>query len=250
MTRLNQLEIQATHDIYGDLVRDNYSVVKASDWYFSSHMQQAWTALQAAYAELPVDEFLPGNAKYRFRRYDSFWFDPVTGELCIQPHRDYFQDTDINAITGGIMRKFAPLTHDIATNPFLHELVRFDFLQFPMSNDMRMGTWQVDVHLMRVVAQRDMKGQPSPEGVHRDGGEFVTVHIAEIENVEGGKVSIYDDDRQQLTSFTLTDVMDSYLFRDEVLWHGVMPITPKDGDHGIRSILTFDYHYKPHLERP
>lgn len=244
------LQIQSQHDIYSDLVRDHYSVVKAEDFNLTSDMQQAWESLQRAYSDLPADEFLPDNARYRFRRYDRFWFDPTSNELRLMPHEDYFQNAEINTVTGGIVRRFAPLTAEIAENPFLHELIRFDFNTFPMSDAMRQGTWQVDVHLMRVIAQRDVAGQPTPEGVHRDGGVFVTVHIAEINNVEGGEVSIYDDNKQHLTSFTLTDVLDSYLFRDEVLWHGVKPIAPIVGDQGVRSILTFDYHYAPALARP
>ena len=69
-------------------------------------------------------------------------------------------------------------------------------------------------HLIRVTAAAGQPGHPTPEGIHRDGAAFVTVHLAELVNARGGDVSIYDDDRELLTSFRLRREMDSYLFND------------------------------------
>lgn len=250
MTLLHTLQIETSRDIYGELLADTYSQIHADEFHLSPEMRHWWDALVAEYPHMPADEFLPGNGRYRYRRFDRFYFNPNSGELRIMPHVDYFQDTDINQVTGGIVRKFAPLTDTLARNPFLHELIRFDFAQFPMSAELRAGTWQVDVHMIRVVARAGEQGHPTPEGIHRDGGEYVTVHLAELDNVAGGEVSIYDDNRAHLASFTLQNVMDAYLFRDEVLWHGVAPLRPWVGNEGVRSILTFDYHYRPALQRP
>ncbi len=239
---LNIAEIQTTHDIRSDLTTHAFSVMSASDLLLSPAMQAAWEELQAAYPALPVDEYLPGAARYRFRRWGRFQLNPITGALNLLPHTTYFQSTDINEVTGGIVRDFAPLTDDLAQNPFLHELIRFDFAQFPLTPEQKVGPWTVDAHLMRVIAQPGESGQPTPEGIHRDGAEFVTVHIAELENVTGGMVTIYDDDKQPIESFTLQNVLDAYLFEDPVVWHGVTPIRPV-GDFGMRSILTFDYHF-------
>ena len=104
--------------------------------------------------------------------------------------------------------------------------------------------WVVHVHLIRVRADADEQGHPTPEGIHRDGARFVTVHLAELVNAQGGDVSIYDDDRRLLTSFRLSRVLDSYLFNDAVLWHAVEPVHPLDPAHRAnRSILTFDFHF-------
>ena len=239
---LNQMQIVSNHNIYQTLQRDKYCLVRADDFHLTPNLYNAWKQLQAAYADLPPDDYLPSGGSYRFRRYDRFAFDPHTGQLERLPHQDYFQDTDINQVTGGIVRKFAPLTDDIASNAFLHELIRFDFMQFPLNDKRRNGPWNVDVHLVRVIAREGEIGQPTPEGIHRDGAAFVTVHLAELSSVTGGVVSVYDDNREQLAQFKLENVLDAYLFRDEVLWHGVTPIRATGPEHGIRSILTFDYH--------
>jgi len=245
------LPIKTTHNIQSDILKQGFSFVHADEIPISDDIQAAWQNLRDDYSALPRDNYLPDNGLYRYRRYDRFYFYPATGELAMLPHQDYFQGRDINQVTGGIVRQFAPLTAETANNPFLHALIRFDFSQFPLiDNDMKYHAWQVDVHQIHVVAQAGAQGHPTPEGVHRDGAEFVTVHLAQLENASGGTVSIYDDYKNHLASFTLDHILDSYLFNDTILWHGVTPITSTDGvDAAQRGILTFDFHYKPTLTR-
>jgi len=234
--------IHTSHPIRETLAEQAYCRVPASAFEMSSELNSARDALFATYPELPPDNHLPDGGAYRFRRYDSFQYEPWSGEMRLLPHETYFQDTNINEVTGGIVRDFAPLTDEIANNPFLRALVHFDFEQFPLDDADHHTPWRVDVHLIRVVATPGKVGHPTPERIHRDGAQYVTVHLAELDNITGGEVSVYDDDRAHLASFTLQNVMDSYLFRDEVLWHGVTPIQSQDDTDGVRSILTFDYH--------
>lgn len=245
--------ITTTQSVKEAIAKQGYSVVLADAIPLTYELQKGWAAICAEYPSLPPDEYLPQGGKYRFRRYDSFYFYPETGDLVLLPHADYFQSNDINAVTGGIVRKFAPLTEATVHNLFLRELIRFDFEQFPLTDPaMRYGAWQVDVHQIFVRAQAtgDL-AHPTPEGVHRDGAEFVTVHIAALNNADGGMVTVYDDDKQALESFQLQNLLDSYLFNDAILWHGVTPITSRDGvNPAERGILTFDYHYAPNLQRP
>lgn len=241
------LAISTMQDIRSEIVQQGYSVVPGSHIPMSDELARSWEALREEYPELPVDEFLPGGARYRFRRYDRFHFLPSTGELRLLPHEDYFQSKDINHVTGGIVRRFAPLTEAAVNNPFLKALITFDFDQFPLEDEaMREQVWQVDVHQIYVKSQPGENGQPTPEGVHRDGAEFVTVHLAALHNAAGGLVSVYDDDKNLLESFRLEQILDSYLFNDAILWHGVTPIQSVDGVNAAeRGILTFDYHYQP-----
>jgi hypothetical protein len=248
------IETQPTSsiNIHDDIATRGFALVSADMVEPLHRLRADWDTLRAEYPRLPADEYLPGGARYRYRSYDRFWFDPLSGDLRQLPHEDYFQPQDINAVTGGIIRKFAPLTPDIAENPFLHALIRWDFEQFPMrAIEWQYQTWQVDVHLIYVVAEPGIEAHPTPEGVHRDGAEFVTVHLAALDNATGGVVSIYDDDKQHLESFQLNHLMHSYLFEDAVLWHGVTPIVPADGvNKAARGILTFDYHFAPMLAKP
>ena len=244
-------QITTTHNIRDELKRQGYSLVRATALSIPAELRQEWLSLSIDYADLPPDEFLPDGGRYRFRRYGRFYFLPSTEELLRLPHQDYFQDTDINQVTGGIVRKFAPLRDTTFENPFLHDMIRFDFRHFPVSDEMKQAPWEVQVHLIRVTATAGEEGRPTPEGIHKDGAEFVTVHLAELVNADGGEVSIYDNDKNLLTSFRLNQIMDFYVFNDDILWHKADPIKPKVEAHqAVRSILTFDYHYKSELERP
>lgn len=235
--------IFTSQDIQDEIRKQGYSLLRASDLRISDELRQSWLSLSIDYADLPADEYLPGGAGYRYRRYGRFRFTPLKGALARLPHKDYFQGADINRVTGGIIRKFAPLLDTTFDNPFLRELIRFDFAQFPLEEAQWQQDWEVQVHLIRVTAEGSKQGHPTPEGIHRDGAAFVTVHLVELVNAKGGQVSIYDDDRQLLKSFRLEKVLDSYLFNDAILWHAADPIAPTAVAHGaIRSILTFDYH--------
>ncbi|MAU12212.1 MAG: hypothetical protein CL607_20490 [Anaerolineaceae bacterium] len=245
--------LTTTHqNIYDALAEQGYALVPADAFPFLPELDDAWQAIRDEYATLPPDKFLPGGGAYRFRRYDSFYFHPATGELRVMPHEDYFQDTDINAVTGGIVRTFAPLTPETIANPFLQALIRFDFAQFPLNDPAQaQHPWQVDVHQIHVIAQPEGTAHPTPEGVHRDGADFVTVHLAQLENATGGLVTVYDDDKQPLESFQLHNILDSYLFNDAILWHGVTPIHSDDGvNPAQRGIFTFDFHPMPDLQKP
>ena len=240
------MQITTTHDIQSEIKQKGYSILLAEKLSMTTEMTRAWDNLRQDYRSLPRDDYLPDNGLYRYRRYDSFSFYPETGDLTLLAHQDYFQSKDINTVTGGIVRKFAPLTDETTQNPFLHELIRFDFANFPIDDSqMVSGEWKVDVHQIFVVANVGAEGHPTPEGVHRDGAEFVTVHIAQLDNTLGGEVSIYDDDKAHLASFTLQNILDSYLFNDAILWHGVKPIHSHDGlQPAQRGILTFDFYYQ------
>lgn len=244
-------QITTTHDIRHDLETQHYSLIRSSELSIPDTLRQDWLSLAIDYASLPVDAYLPNNGKYRFRRYGRYYFMPSSEELLPLPHEDYFQSTDINSVTGGIVRKFAPLSDTIFSNKFLQELIRFDFRHFPIAEQLKTEPWDVHVHLIRVTANAGESGHPTPEGMHKDGAEFVTVHLAELVNADGGAVTIYDNDKQELVSYQLDQVMDFYLFNDDMLWHKANPITPIDPAHqAVRSILTFDYHHAPNLDRP
>lgn len=240
--------ISTQHLVRRELEERGFSVLRAADIDIDDDLRESWLSLSIDFADLPADEYLPGGGKYRFRRYGRFRFLPCSGELTPMPQVDYFQSADINRVTGGYIRKFAPLSAGAFANPFLRELIRFDFNLFPVGRAERQSVWEVQAHLIRVIASAGEQGHPTPEGIHRDGAEYASVHLAELLNARGGDVSLYDDDKRLLASFRLAGVMDCYFFHDASLWHQASPISPIDKSHqATRSILTFDYHHRADL---
>ena len=50
--------------------------------------------------------------------------------------------------------------------------------------------WHIEVHQFRIEARPGEPGQPTPEGMHRDGVDFVLVLLVRRQNVRSGVTSI------------------------------------------------------------
>ncbi|MCZ6727192.1 MAG: 2OG-Fe dioxygenase family protein [Acidobacteria bacterium] len=191
---------------------------------------------------LQPDRYLKSGASFRLRRLGCFELTPATGGLRLLSHAAYYQPRDVNPYAGGIHRRFAALRDSTATNRFLHELIRFDFSQFPVEGWEAVNTWTIDVHLFRIIGNPDEAGEPTPEGVHHDGDEFNAVHLVQRENAVGGVSGVYDNDQRPLERLTLREPMDSLFIWDPHVMHGVSPIRPKvPGKPAIRDVLIIGY---------
>jgi hypothetical protein len=84
------------------------------------------------------------------------------------------------------------------------------------------------LHQFRIEAQPGQEGRPTPEGMHRDGVDWVLVLMVRRENVESGETTIYDLARHPLGSFTLTEPLDAAWVDDSRVYHGVTPVRPLD----------------------
>jgi hypothetical protein len=77
----------------------------------------------------------------------------------------------------------------------------------------RPQAWHVELHQFRIEAHAGQIGQPTPEGLHRDGVDWVLVMLVNRKNVERGVTTIYGLDHSHLGDFTLTDPLNG-LARD------------------------------------
>ena len=84
------------------------------------------------------------------------------------------------------------------------------------------------MHQFRIEARPGEAGQPTPEGLHRDGVDWVLVLMVRRENVKSGETTIYDLAERPLGSFTLTQPLDAALVDDSRVYHGVTAVEPVD----------------------
>ena len=87
------------------------------------------------------------------------------------------------------------------------------------------------LHQFRIEARSGEAGQPTPEGMHRDGVDWVLVLLVGRENIKSGETTIYDLAKHPLGSFTLTRPLDAALVDDSRVYHGVTPVEPLDPAH-------------------
>lgn len=102
----------------------------------------------------------------------------------------------------------------------------------------------IEVHQFRIKAQKNDTGKPTPEGIHRDGVDFVLMAIINRHNVRGGMTKIYDLNKNLKTEFMLENFLDVALIDDHQVYHSVTEIQVNDftlGDTGLRDVLVITF---------
>jgi hypothetical protein len=189
---------------------------------------QDWETFAASWNDLGVDAYMADNGRYRRRRFSAF---AVSEDAIVRkPHQPHYQSRDYNPMNGGIERWFQPFTDVIATHATLRSILRLCFSLFqPLTPpQMRPASWHVECHQFRIEARVGEEGHPTPEGLHRDGVDWVLVMLVARENIAEGVTSIHDNSRRLLGRFTLTEPLDSAFVDDSRVYHGVTPVVPID----------------------
>lgn len=237
-------------DIEAELTRKGFAHVSAPD--MRAVLTQAglsdWAGFADSWADLGVDTYMADGGRYRRRRHaalsvgaplvdalstDTLSTDTLsteTGAIRRKPHQPHYQSRDYNALNGGLARWFDPVTEATAAHPALHAILRTCLAVFDACTDAatRPPAWHVELHQFRIEARPGEQGQPTPEGLHRDGVDWVLVLLVRRENVASGETSIHDLQRRPLGSFLLAEPMEAAWVDDGRVFHGVTAITPLD----------------------
>jgi hypothetical protein len=190
-----------------------------------------WDAFAESWNELALDSYLIDHGRYRRRRHAVFdahgAFDDPKRHIVRAAHQPHFQSKTYNRLQGGIERWFEPIQARYGDGPTLRTILHFCHDLFgalaPHVRD-----WRVEVHQFRIEARPDEPGQPTPEGVHRDGVDFVLVLMVRRTNIAQGTTTIHRQGGNLLGSFTLTDPFDAALVDDARVYHGVTAVEPID----------------------
>jgi hypothetical protein len=185
-----------------------------------------WDAFAASWNRLALDTHLPDGHRYRKRRHATL--SARAGELAFrrEPHAPHYQGVEYNKLVGGIERWFEPITPAIADGPTFKAIVSFGLALF---GSLRTGTdWHIEAHQFRIEARTDAVGQPTPEGVHRDGVDYVIVMLVSRVNIESGTTTMHAPDGREVGRFTLAAACDAALVDDARVMHGVTAVRPLD----------------------
>jgi len=232
-------------NIAQELQTQGYSLLQGlniTDSQWTEILQQMPEQLKLFHREwedLPADNFLSDGGHYRFRRYSVFnWL--MTGELILLPHEPHYQSTYRNNMNGGVFRDFEPFKKQTIDNPVLKSYIDFVTQQFSFNNEKQ---WRIQAHQFRIVANAEEAGNPTPEGIHRDGADFILIMVLIRENITGGVNHIYDDAKRLIFGSVLTEVGDAVLLDDRKVWHGVSEVFPIDPSKpAYRDVLVLTFH--------
>jgi hypothetical protein len=226
-------------DIADSLRSDGFALVPGTGWQMSGPTAEAFYELRDAFNALPLDTYLPDHGRYRFRRYTAYEVPP-SGDLHELPTRPYYQAPEHNALVGGIPREFAPLGPTLAGNAYLRALVQVGVQAVTEAVVAASQRWHVDVHLVRVVADGARFGKPSPEGPHRDGFDYVSIHLMDVAGVDqGGITEVLDHDGASVLRTRLAEPGDTIYLDDKRLQHDVSPI--EASRYGRRDVILCSY---------
>jgi hypothetical protein len=187
-----------------------------------------WSSFAASWNDLGVDAFMADGGRYRRRRFGAF--STSAEGIVRKAHQPHYQSRDYNALNGGIERWFEPITDEVAAGDCLHAILRQCFSIFDglTPADRRPASWHTECHQFRIEAHAGVQGQPTPEGLHRDGVDWVLVMLVKRENIAEGITSIHDSERRLIGRFTLQDPLDSAFVDDSRAYHGVTAVVPID----------------------
>lgn len=182
-----------------------------------------WDAFAASWETLAADQYLAETGRYRRRRYAVF-SALADGRITREPHQPHFQSVAYNPLQGDLQRWFEAIEDTVASGPSLQAVLRYAVGFFgPLAPGV--ARWHVEVHQFRIEARPDAAGEPTPEGVHRDGVDYVLVLMVDRRNIASGTTTIHLADGTELGSFTLTEALDAALVDDARVFHGVTPVT-------------------------
>jgi len=181
-----------------------------------------WDTFAGSWNRLELDAYMADGGRYRRRRHATFAAGS-SGLIVRNAHRPHYQSLDYNPLHGGIERWFEPIEPAIGSGPSLTTILEFCRTTFgalaPAIHD-----WHIEVHQFRIEARPSETGRPTPEGLHRDGVDYVLVLLVDRQNIASGVTTIHAASGTMLGQFTLTAPFDSAIVDDKRVAHGVTPV--------------------------
>lgn len=239
--RVNEAAL-SIEQIAEEIRRNGFVFLKAAETrsLFSERTFEGWRTFAASWDDLGDDAYMADGGRYRRRRHAVFRLaDEVLQRL---PHQPHYQSRDYNPLNGGIQRWFAPIEDRIATDRVFTEIVALCSrliarLEPPLNNERR-----IEAHQFRIEPAPGAEGRPTPEGMHRDGVDWVCVVLINRINVTSGETAIATPNGQSLGAFTLVDPLDLVILDDRRVAHGVTPIRRVNAElPGYRDALVVTF---------
>lgn len=149
----------------------------------------------------------------------------------------YTQSKSVNHLNGGIDRLYEPFEKAVVESLSLAAAFKSSVELLESARPGR--SWKAQCFQNRILTSSDEIGQPAPEGIHRDGVDYVlTLYIDRI-GADGGESSVYlADDRSRIATTQLGRPGEYLFVDDRKLLHDVTGLSLKPGcDLGHRDVL-------------
>jgi hypothetical protein len=225
------------HDCQRKIDRLGFLFLRGDEWSYSKEALYDRALFLQAWHDLPPDPYLHSDFPFRRRRHGHLTYDRLLDQVVPSPPGGYYQSSEHNQLFGGMRRTFAAVPEPVMRSAFLADLVKQSVAIIGWSS----RRVDVHVHLVRIVGRPEGAGLPTPEGAHRDGFDFVSIHMIERHNVSGGRTLVYSNEGVELFSEILTSPLDSLYLQDDRVKHETTSIEPLKNGDATRDVLLLSY---------
>lgn len=202
-----------------------------------------WEQFKNSWNHLQIDTYMADGGTYRKRKYATLSSPASSGEWVLEPHQPHYQGLYYNNLNGGVERHYEPIDDDVVYSNAFNQILKLGCNIF--SQQSPEADWHIETHQFRIEANGEISGKPTPEGIHRDGVDFILMMMINHQNLSGGVTTIYDLDKKPLTRFSLNQAMDTAVLNDHNLFHGVSEILQDNPEQNtIRDVLVATYRKK------
>ena len=178
---------------------------------------------------LPVDPYIKGN--YRLRRLSRFTVSD-NNNLIKLPHGCFYQSKNYNRLVGNTKREYEELDDELI------KLDAFKTLILAFSDSCKLHPEaEIGVHQIRITCSPTNYGNPAPEGIHRDGTDFIGIFSVNRENIQGGETHLYTEKKEKPVFSKVLNSGELLLVNDHEFLHFTTPIKPIAECKGTRDVF-------------
>lgn len=201
-----------------------------------------WCTLADSWHNLGLDSYMADGSRYRRRRFAAFSIS--SGKIRRKPHQPHFQSRDHNKLNGGLERWFEPIEERVCSHPYIKGFfsVCGEIFSTGKLKTFHSINWHAEMHQFRIEAAANTLGCPTPEGLHRDGVDWVGVMLIDRKNIQRGTTEIFDVIKHKSSNCTLINPLDTVFLDDTRVRHCVTPIS-RSANHvnGYRDVLVLTF---------
>lgn len=189
---------------------------------------------------LKVDNYIKNKFKYRYRAYSKFTYNYKNNILNKIINNGFNQSKKNNILFGSVNRKFIDINDLTLKNAIFKKILNYDLNSLKkIKPNVKIVT--IGVHQIRIKTKKNLPGIPAPEGVHRDGHDYLFQHLIYKKNVYGGLTVLFKNNLP-IDAKSLDNSLDTIIVNDKKLMHFATPINVKNKNlDGYRDMMLVDF---------
>jgi hypothetical protein len=185
--------------------------------------------LRPFFERLPLDPYI--NGRFRRRRFSHFLGD--SEHLRRLDHTYFLQSRSVNYLAGGIRREFQELEEGLLALPAFRTIVAtfIDYLAIDATRR------EFGVHQIRILCSSEFAGDPAPEGIHKDGFDYVGIFCVERHDIVGANTLLYREKDGPPIFTKALQPGDVVFTNDREVFHYTDPVHPSQAHPGHRDVF-------------